>query len=71
VLPRMESRSPGGYLASEPVLLVVRCDTRSLRFLQDATRAACVSLGVRSVSALPQTSASGTPRLQHSVGVWA
>jgi hypothetical protein len=78
----MESRSPGGDLDSEPVLLV-----RSLRSLAISTRrcsipaicgfskcpptAACVSLGVRWVSALPQTSASGTFRLRHSVGVWA
>ena len=33
---RMESGSAGGYLASEPVLLVVRCDTRYLRFPQEA-----------------------------------
>jgi hypothetical protein len=46
-------------------------DTRYLRLLQGPPRAACVALGVRWVSALPQTSASGTFRLRHSVGVWA
>ena len=38
----MESRSAGGYLASEQVLLVVRCDTRYLRFLREADDGLCV-----------------------------
>jgi hypothetical protein len=46
-------------------------DTRYLRLSNRPPTAACVSLGVPWVSALPQTSVSGTFRLRHSVGVWA
>jgi Phage integrase, N-terminal SAM-like domain len=46
-------------------------EARYLRLSPRRPPTALVSLGVRSVSALPQTSASGTSRLRHSVGVWA
>jgi hypothetical protein len=46
-------------------------DTRNLRLLEQAADGRLRLGGVRWLSALPQTSASGTFRLRHSVGVWA
>jgi hypothetical protein len=63
-------------LDTEPVLLVRSLqhpevlNTRYLRLSPRAADGRLASLGVRWTSALPQTSASGTSRLRHSVGVW-
>ena len=61
----------------EPILVLVgdqhpeMLNTRYLRLLQEAADGPCVSLGVGSMSASPQTSASEIFRLRHSAGVQA